>query len=104
MIEHLDIDKRNPAGYHGWNPKDRDGDTPLNLAVKEGHVEICQLMFKNVGINDMKNNEGLTPLHVAAKNGHFEICENILKNALGNNTRDRTDPNGRTPFQTVKSA
>ena len=44
------------------NPPDEDGWTPLHIAAKLGHVDVCKLIAKNVEDLDLKNNDGDTPL------------------------------------------
>ena len=62
---------------------------------------MCRLIIEKVKNKSPFDKTGKTPLHLA---GHFEICELILKNASDKKTRDRKDRNGKTPFETVKSA
>ena len=51
-----------------------------------------------------KRSAGKTPLHLARQLGHLEVCQRILAHVVDKNTRDRKDHNGKTPFETMKSA
>ena len=63
--------------------------TPLDLAAKRGHVEICRLIIDRIAIN---NPESLSILlHRAAKNGHFAVCQLIIAYLEDKNPKDSTD-------------
>ena len=77
---------------------------------------MCRLIIAKVKNKSPADKTGKTPLHLAGQFGHFEICELILKNASDKDTKerkkefwvqnsfDRKDHQGKTPFETVKSA
>ena len=88
------------AGYYGSNPDvfrfllektneknpvDDFNHRPLHFAAMKGHVEICKLIFSNIGFNDYsecpncRDMEGRTPLHLAAENGHLEVCRLFIE-------------------------
>lgn len=50
-----------------------DGNTPLHLAAREGHVEIAQLLVHLLRGHFLPNNKGETPLHLAIREGHTEV-------------------------------
>ena len=63
--------------------------TPLDLAGKRGHLEICRLIIDRIAIN---NPELLSILlHRAAKNGHFAVCQLIIAYLEDKNPKDSTD-------------
>ena len=61
--------------------KNGRGETPLHIAVKNGHLDLCKLMVKR-GLNvDSKDIYGMTPLHFAADYGNFKLFKFIYDNA-----------------------
>ena len=76
--------------------------TPLHYAVKNGHLEISQMILKNVEKIDPKDYCGTTPLHYAAENGFLELCKSILdkveeknpENDFGDTPIDYANVNG----------
>ena len=65
------------------NPARNDGYTPLHVAAKNGHLEICNLIIDSVNDKNPPTNRGVTPLCIAATNGHLEICKLLFEN-VGN--------------------
>ena len=57
------------------NPKNVDGITPLHVAARFGHLEICQLLLTNLKKKNPKSNNNLTPLYFATSNNHQDICQ-----------------------------
>ena len=52
-----------------------DETTPLHLAAKKGHLEICRLIMEHDDVEEPDdknpvNLEGYTPLHYAVQGGH----------------------------------
>ena len=79
------------------NPPGDLNRTPLHLAARFGHLEICKLILEEVEERSPRENlEGLTPLHNAAWHGHLEVYK-----LIANNVQDKipVDNHGRTPFQ-----
>ena len=62
--------------------------TPLDLAGKRGHLEICRLIIDRIAINYPESLSIL--LHRAAKNGHFEVCQLIIAYLEDKNPKDST--------------
>ena len=72
------------------NPSNKDKQTPLHYAARNGQWPICQLIIEhnvdnsnNPNDNNPADNHGLTPIHLAAKNGHLTICELFIENIEG---------------------
>ena len=68
------------------------GITPLHLAAKKGHSEICKFIIERVEDKNPADIVGDTPLHFAAASGHLGLCKFILKNI---NSLDEKNPRGR---------
>ena len=50
------------------NPANENGETPLHLAAKNGHLEICKLILDGLGkTKNPVDKKGRTPLHHAAR-------------------------------------
>ncbi len=87
------------------NATNKEENTPLHLAAKEGHVKIVDVMLQFAGeltIN-ANNIRGNTPLHLAAIHGHVDVVNKLLepKFEVDLNNRNRQ---GQTPlhFATIK--
>ena len=74
--------------------------TPLHMAAKNGHFQVCKLITENVcenpkprsdrgDSNNPKNCDGTTPLHSAARRGHLQVCQLIIENVQQKNPKDR---------------
>ena len=68
--------------FAGWNVPDRDGDTPLMLAIKENRRNVCKLLLKcpRVDLN-MRDKNGDNLLNIARKKGNT-IIKLIEKSTL----------------------
>ena len=75
-IERVKTDlARNPKLATGRN---RDGYTPLHLAVSKCRVEIVQMLIDHGADVNAKGKNDLTPLHVVASLGHVTMAEFLL--------------------------
>ena len=81
----MQIDNRELENLTDKNPKDNDGDTPLHLASKQGHFEVCKLILKHVSDTNPKDEGGETPLHYAADFGHLRLFKFIMEHAIHKN-------------------
>lgn len=66
---------------------DRNGDTPLHLAVREGHLETARALLDASDVN-ARNNHGLSPLHWATLRGDRAMCAMLLEYGADPNMRD----------------
>ena len=64
------------------NPKDNAGYTPLHTAAKNGRLETCKLICRNIEDKNPYDDFGRTPLSYAHTRGNLEIVS-FLEN-LGN--------------------
>jgi hypothetical protein len=81
---------------HGW--------TPLHCAVKNGRIDIVELLLANKANVHARYKDlvtpfgvirGYAPLHIAASNGHKDIAELLLTHGADINAKDK---DGRTPL------
>lgn len=81
------------------NLPDYAGNTPLQIAALQGHVEIVRLLIRAGCDIDCVNHDKDTPLLDAVDNGHLDVVEELLK--AGVNPR-KANVNGEEPLQRVK--
>ena len=55
------------------NASDIEGMTPLHLASKMGHLEICKFLCKYVQNKNTKDNDGRTPLDLAISEENWDV-------------------------------
>ena len=80
--------------------KGESGFTPLHIAVKEGFLDICQMLLENKADVCAHDDEGNTPLHLALSNDHIEISRILLEyNAEVNSPNE----DGSTPILVASS-
>lgn len=53
-------------------------DTPLSVAVFNGHVDFVLLLIEHGANIDEVNDEGYTPLMEAAREGYFDMVSTLL--------------------------
>ena len=70
-----------------FNPRDAEGQTPLHLAAKCGHLEICRLILANIVDKNPVNNDGETPSQLAACHGHLPVME-LIKSELSKKVKN----------------
>ena len=60
--------------------KNKNGITPLHIAVLKGHLKTCELIVAcNVQDKNPADNDGITPLCCAVRKNHLKICELLLE-------------------------
>lgn len=68
--------------------RDENGETPLILAILEGHVEVAELLIEQGADISARNEGGFTPLHAAAYVGDVETAEQLLVSGADVNDQD----------------
>ena len=76
--------------------KDLFGNTPLHTACVHGHLDVVQLLTREIGCdpNDT-NSEGLSCLHLAAQHGHLPLVRYLIEEVGSDVTLE--DGHGRCP-------
>ena len=69
--------------------------TPLHIAVKEGHFDMCQMLLEHEADVHAQDSKGNTPLHSALSGDHLEIARILLEHNAEVNSRNE---NGSTPL------
>jgi ankyrin repeat protein len=77
------------------NIRDAEGETPLHLASREGHLNLVEYLLSQGAKISSKNTQGETPLHHAAFNDQLDIVKLLL--ARGANPNDE-DIAGNSPL------
>ncbi|VYS61794.1 unnamed protein product [Arabidopsis thaliana] len=77
-------DRLAEEGKERLNPyvlKDKDGNTPLHLAIARLHMEIvARLVYANHDASFLGNNKGISSLYMAVESGYPYLVEKILQN------------------------
>ncbi|XP_051168998.1 ankyrin-3-like [Leptopilina boulardi] len=73
---------------------DRDGNSPLHLAIKGNHTDLIHLFVKESTVN-LTNSIKEAPLHIATANNQIQIVQLLLDNGANSNEQDA---NGSTPL------
>ena len=68
------VGDKNPAA-------DYDGITPLHLAAKNGHLDVCELIIQNIEIKNPGCKWSVTPKDFAGFEKHWKIVD--LYSSLG---------------------
>jgi len=69
--------------------RNRDGNTALHLACREGHVEVAtMLVAAQPGLTSVMNYDGLTCLHLAVKHEHVRLVELLMQSGCNINVGD----------------
>jgi len=76
--------------------RDPFGCTPLNIAAKEGNLQIAKLLVKKGALIDAGDNERTTPLQIASSGGKLEVVKYLLSKGA---SLDLQDDNGLSALQ-----
>ena len=78
----------------------KSGFTPLHIAVKEGYLDMCQMLLEHEADVRARDNKGNTPLHLALSHEHVEISGILLEYNAEVNCRNE---DGSTPLLIASS-
>ncbi len=70
------------------NVQDDEGWTPLHVAARDGHVDVCRMLIEAGAPVDAQVDDGWTPLHFAAYNDEMEVCELLVASGADVNALD----------------
>ena len=63
-------------------------ETPLHMAMYDGHREVAELLLASQADPDARNTAGETPLHLAARKGHRDLAGLLLEHHADVNAKD----------------
>lgn len=72
---------------HKWRDLIAEGETPLHIASRAGHLEIVKLLIENGASLNIKEANGDTPLHNAINGKHLEIVQLLIEK--GSNVNEK---------------
>ena len=75
--------------------RNNDGDTPLDLALINGHVAVIKYLIEQCNNKNIQNNKGWTPLHYASYYGFTDIVKYLIKNGSDPSIKDEKE---KTPL------
>ena len=64
--------------FFGRKTNERAGATPLNVACKQGNVDVVRALVDHPGIDLNRGSPRSTPLFLASNNGYAEVVEVLL--------------------------
>jgi len=83
------------ANEYSINARDKNGDTPLHLAIKSAFPEVARI-YINAGADlSIKDKDGNTPLHLAAQKNYQTLSRNLLDAGADINEKNN---DGDTPL------
>ena len=85
---------------YGRKLQRKSGFTPLHIAVKEGYLDMCQMLLEHNPDVRATDNEGNTPLLLALSDNNFETSRILLEYNAEVNSRNK---DGYTPLLIASS-
>ncbi|XP_071538837.1 transient receptor potential cation channel subfamily A member 1 homolog [Panulirus ornatus] len=76
------------------NAKDKDGNTPLHIAAREGKQDLCAILLEHQKTDgaspkvNIKNKKSMTPMHYAAQQGQIQVVELLIKEGANPSIKD----------------
>jgi len=89
----------------GANPnvRDRNGTTPLQIAVRLGHVEGVEEFLKRGADVDISDSQGETPLMTAVHQRNVELVRTLLEKGADPDVNDNTGRSARDHMERLNS-
>ena len=92
--------KRKVALRADINEQDKDGSTPLHLAIWNNHEAVARVLVETGAELNLQDRHGNTPLHIAAYVGDAQLVELLL--VLGADRQVKNNQ-GQTPIDKENS-
>jgi len=83
------------------NVQNKNGETPLHIAVENGHINIVKLLISSKADVNVRDKNGDTPLHVAVFTERIDIAKLLISKKADVNIGDK---DGNTPLHSAVRA
>ena len=93
---HIEIGQRLLDRGADINAQERDGWTPLYIAVICGQLEFARMLLERGAAVHTPSHKGETPLHVASRKGRLQVVRLLLEHGADLHVRNH---DGRTPTE-----
>jgi len=80
------------------NTIDNNGNTGINIACENEHIDIVKLLIENGDNIHKKNNNGDSPFNTACRKGNVYIMSLLIRHGANTTTKNN---NGDAPIQTL---
>ena len=84
-----------------FNVNEYNGMLPIDIAAKDGHMEICKFLIVNIADKNPGSMNGTSALHVAAWCGQLEAYKLIMQSVVDKNPQNHY---GQTPLHFAAKA
>ena len=71
--------------------EDKQGDTPLHVAIKHNRLKAIKILIENGSDINAKNKNIKTPLHLASELNHIEVIKLLIQNGADINSKSKYD-------------
>ena len=89
FIEQKKVDKNKKVENDNKELEIYEGETPIHIAAKNGHLSIVQYLIEKQNVNkDIKGNYEKTPFHYACEKGHLPIVEYLISKGANIEAKD----------------
>ena len=77
------------------NAQNKDKETPLHLALKDGRPDVARMLVVRGRIESIQDKDGRTPLHLSFQEGLLDVLRILIKRGVGLSAQDK---DGQTPL------
>ena len=77
------------------NIENKDHESPMVIAVTQGHEEICKLLCDEKCINRRRKTDGACPLHIAVEKGKVKVAVLLINRGA---RLDKENKDGNIPL------